>query len=242
MSRSYLDLCRALVAELGIAGGTGPSAVTGQSGELANVVRWVADADVAVQLLWQDWQFLWTPGPSSEQLIAGDDTIPIITDLGTEIEDGLVFTVAGRSYRPTWMPWDSFRNHFKTNAKTTLSRPTHWTVRPDKIVELSHIAAAPIPWTMEYHRRPARMTANSQTSPIPDEYDRIIVARAALMYGGREDAPEVVVSMAAEYDDLLEKMESVYLAGFRNHTRSRNNRRPEPDITGSGGGTFGGFG
>lgn len=241
MSRSYLDLCRAFVAELGIQGGTGPSAVTGQSGELNNVTRWIADADVAIQTLWQDWKFLWSSGPSSQQVLTGADTITTVTDLGTEIEDGLVFTVAGRNYRPTWMSWEAFRSSFRTNVKSTLARPTHWTVRPDNVIELSHKAAAPIPWTIEYHRRPSRMTSNTQQSPIPTEFDRIILARAALMYAGREDAPEVVTSMAAEYDDLLEKMESAYLPAFRNHTRSRNNGRPAPDITGSSDG-FGGFG
>ena len=242
MSRTYLELCRAFVQELGIAGGTGPSNVTGQSGELANVTQWIADADLSVLNEWTDWKFLWTPGPAGQQLITSADTITTITDLGTEIETGLVLSVANKGYRPEWIPYEEFRLAFKTNTKVTLARPTHWTVRPDGVIELSHRAASPIPWTMEYFKKPSRMSANTSLSPIPTHLDRIILSRAALMYGGREDAPEVVVSMGAEHDDLLEKLESQYLAGLRNHRRSRNNGSPSPDITGAGSTQFGGFG
>lgn len=241
MSRNYLDLCRAFVAELGIAGGTGPSSVVGQSSELGNVVRWIAEADLSIINEWTDWKFMWTSGPVGQQITTGADTITTITDLGTEIEDGLVLTVANKGYRPEWIPFEQFRLAFRTNTKVTLARPTHWTVRPDGVIELSHRAASPIPWSMEYFKKPTRMTANASLSPIPDHIDRIILSRAALMYGGREDAPEIQLAMGAEYDDLLAKMEAQYLAGQRNHRRSRNGGRPQPDITGQSG-NFGGFG
>lgn len=232
MSRSYLDLCRAFVAELGIAGGTGPTAVTGQTSELGNVVRWIADADVEILNKWQDWKFLWTSGPVAQQLIALADTITTITDLGTEVEDGLLMDINGLGWRPKWMSWHDFNRAYKTNEKKTLLRPTAWTVRPDGIIELSHRVQQVTPWTLEYHKRPARLTSNLQTSPIPEHMDRIILARAALMYAGREDAPEIAISMGAEYDDMLVSLENMYLPALRNHGRSRNNGLPEPDFLG----------
>lgn len=236
-SRTYLELCRALVAELGIAGGSGPSAVTGQTGELDNVTRWIAEADLYIQNLWLDWKFLWTAGPTAQTIAAGASTIATVTDLRTEIEDGLIlFAGSTQAYRPLWMEWPDFRLQFGTRPKNTQSKPAHWTVRPDGVIELSSIVAANTAWTLEYQRQPVRMTSNTSTSPIPAAYDRLIMSRAAIMYGTREDAPEIQTGMAAEYDDLLEKLESACLPGQKYNRRAQNRGQPEPDFLGRGNG------
>lgn len=235
MSRQYLDLCRALVAELGVAGGTGPSGVTGQSGEFANIVQWVGDADIYVQNLWQDWKFLWSEGPIGQSLPIGDGDITTVTDILAEVEEGLVLhSGTSQAYRPKWMPYPDFRVRYLTTPKQNAAKPTNWSVRPDGIVVLSHNVTQITPWTLEYHRRPERMVDNTNQSPIPTHFDRIILARAAVIYGGREDAPEIIASYTAEYVDALEKMESAYLPGQRNHRRSQNRGQPEPDFLGRG--------
>jgi len=236
MSRSYLDLCKAFVSELGIAGGTGPSAVTGQQGELANVVQWIADADLYVQNLWSDWKFLWTEGPAGQSLNAGMGVISSITDMQTEIEEGMVIHAGTvRAYRPKWMSYPDFRAQFKTRPKNNSSTPGYWTVRPDGIIEVSSNVTDATPWSLEYHKTPTRMTENGSVSPIPTHFDRIILARAAVFYGTREDAPEIDTGFVAEYADTLEKMESAYLPGQRNSRRSQNRGLPEPDFLGRGG-------
>lgn len=232
MSRSYLDLCKALVAELGVAGGN-IAAVTGQSGELGNIVRWVADADLYIHNLWADWKFTWTSGPTGQLVNANGDTISSITDMASEIERGLVLKAETVSaYRPRWMPWPQFREQFKTRPKQTNPTPGYWTVRPDGVIELSEKVTDNTAWSLEYYRVPTRMVNNNDLSLIPTRFDRIIIARAAIMYGVREDAPEIVSGFAAEYDDTLEKMESAYLPGQRNSRRSQSDGYPQPDFLG----------
>src|SRR5688572_4470889 len=55
---NFLQLCQDLVSELGLAGGSGPTTVVGQAGELRNVVRWIAQANLDIENQWIDWKFL----------------------------------------------------------------------------------------------------------------------------------------------------------------------------------------
>lgn len=232
MSRDYLTLCRDLVAELGVAGGTGPAATTGQVGELGNIVRWVAESDLYVQNLWTDWQFLWVKA-SGSRLANGEAEIGSVTSLETEVEDGLILhSGTAKAYRPKWLSWPDFRERYDTRPREKSSTPAAWAVRPDNVIVLSETVTGSTPWTLEYYRIPTRLAANGDLSLLPTRFERIILARAAIMYGVREDAPEIVTGFASEYSDTLEKMESFYLPGFRNHRRAQSSGVPEPDFLG----------
>ncbi len=210
MSRTYLDLCKAIVSELGIAGGTGPSAVTGQRTELKNIVDWVADADLYVQNLWSNWNFLWTE--ASGTVTAGESEIITLTNMRSEIEDGLLFDPGTNgAYRPKYMPWRAFKVQYETKPKRTARRPDHWSRTPAGIIKLSQKTASNLDFSMDYHALPTRMSANGSISPIPTPYDRIILCRAKLIYSEREDAPEITAGASAEYLDILEKLESFAL-------------------------------
>src|SRR5260370_29184580 len=66
MSRTLIDLCRDIVSDLGIAGGTLQS-TSGSSlnNEQKNIIKWIKRADLFVQNLWVDWRFLWYQDPAA---------------------------------------------------------------------------------------------------------------------------------------------------------------------------------
>ena len=222
MTRPYIELCRDLVAELGVAGGSGPASVEDQRGELKNIVRWVAESDVYVQNLWTDWNFLWTFN-TGNFLLPGASTIPTIVDFNHPVENGLVlFSDTPSPHRPKWMEWDDFRMAYGASPVQSQVRPSAWTQRPDGLLVLSQrTMAAETHWTIEYHRTPARMMINTDISPLPIQFERIILARAAIMYGTREDAPELISGYGAEYADTLSKLEGSCLPNQRPHVRAR---------------------
>ena len=68
---TFLQLCSDTRRECGVAG-TGPTAVTDQSGQLENIVNWVKNAFVEIQNRHQDW--LWLKSTFTFDTTASDDT------------------------------------------------------------------------------------------------------------------------------------------------------------------------
>ena len=69
------------------------------------------------------------------------------------------------------------------------------------------------------------MAANATVSPIPEQYHRIIVARAKTMWAEREEAPDILIASSAEYADLLDKLESSQLPGQKARRLSSNDEK-----------------
>lgn len=232
MSRSYLDLCRLLVSELGVAGGTGPATVVGQVAELRNIVQWVAEADVYIQNLWTDWDFLWAKAEGN-YLPPGATSIRSITDLNLPLPDGMVLEAdSPNAYSPTYMAWPEFRQRYTIKPRRA-GRVAAWAMRPDGVIELSHSVSDDTYWSLEYYRKAKRMAANNDRSPIPEEFDRAIIARAAVIYGTREDAPEIVSGYAGEYDEAIESMQAQQLTALRPHGTAGQAATPAPDWSGA---------
>jgi hypothetical protein len=207
---TYLELCQAYVAELGIAGGAAgqlPAAVTGQSGELANVVRWVRDAALDIDNQWLDWRYLWTTYAKSAA--ANSATLPA-ADVTMRLWDINAFFY--RAPGGTWAPLQYVtrermrREYSPLNA--TAGPPSAFTINPDNSLVLNCPADVAYEIKGEGWRAPVRLTANNDTPLIPNSYQRIILCRAAVMYGNKEDAPEIISGMTAEYETLLEKLEA----------------------------------
>ena len=51
---------------------------------------------------------------------------------------------------------------------------------------------------------------------IPPRFHRIIVARAKMYYAENEDAPEILASSLAEFEDQLDKLEADQLQRQKN--------------------------
>lgn len=221
-ARTYLELCRAVVSELGIQGGSGPVSVTGQSRELKNIVDWTAEADLYIQQLWTDWKFLWTTETVS--VLTGLDTFALTMPLGFPDEErGLIVSRGTPSaYVVPWMAWEEFFDTYQILGKSASPRIAHWSLDPDNVIRLSHLTSGTVSFYAQYWREPLRMVNNTDRSLIPGTYDRIIVLRAKIIYAEREDAPEIMAGSSAEYADLLEKLEAFQLPKHRHGRTSRN--------------------
>lgn len=229
--RTFLQLVQDTVADLGIQGGSGPATLTDLEGEFANIQRWVAEADLYVQMLWLDWDFLW---------VEDTNTIPIDTHLLiAPASSALIRRVESRSltlrpgtstaFVPKYMDWREFRDKYEIRARTTMENPSAWTITPSRQVRLSHDVSANTDYRFEFWKWPQRMTAAGDYSALPGPMDRIIVRKAQMIYAGREDAPEIMTWASAEYADLLEKLEASCLP---QNSPSRTQRN-DPDAMAS---------
>ena len=63
---------------------------------------------------------------------------------------------------------------------------------------------------------PTELTTDSQVSEIPPRFHRVITSRAKMYYAENEDAPEIMTGALAEFEDLIDKLESDQLSGQKN--------------------------
>lgn len=203
---TYLELCQGFVQELGVAGGgeNNPSAVTGQTGELLNVVNWIAAAELEINNQCLDWKYLWA---EYSQALAIDDQEPTLPTgvlaPRTWIKDSFYLDRFGVNQRKlVWLDWSDYRD-----IDSFPNQPQSITMKPNGVLRLDAKMTQALTLTGEYYKAPTRMSANADVSPIPAEYHRIILCRAAVIYGGREDAPEVVNHYEPEYIEILNNLE-----------------------------------
>ena len=206
---TFLQLCQTMRRECGITS-TGPAAVTSQTGVLEKVVNWVADADVEIQSRWFDWDFLHV-STWNHNTIANVPTVAAPADLGVWDQESFYLDYSTANHKQlSVIDYKTWRRDLRQGVKTN-QKPDAVIILPDQSLRLESPPDAVYALTADYWKRPVRMTANSATSPVPEEYERIIVARAKIAYAESQGAPEVLMSAQIEYDDLLDKLESKYL-------------------------------
>ena len=220
MSSSYLTLAQKLRQEVGVSG-TGPSAVTSQTGMLAKIVNWVADANDDICSKWLDWGFLHTE--HTVNTIVGTKDYSVPSDFGIWDQDSFYLDRTASTYKKLmpmdyWYWRDALRNGSKTNAK-----PDYVIIKPNKAIILEAPPDAIYSLTADYYKTETRLSGNTATSSIPTKFDRIIICRAKIYYAEHENAPEVMENALNEYNDLLNKLESLYLPEQEPRTRSSNN-------------------
>jgi len=216
----YLTLCQNMSRDIGIPG-TGPSSVTnGSLSEEENaVVRYVKDADVDIQSRWFNWDFLWTevtltPTP-------GTSTLTSPSDLGNWKLDSFVFSKGTNDYQELeYMDWDDYNLEYKLGVIDSAT-PEVFSVKPDNVIDLYPTPNAATTISAAYWKSPTAMSADTSESPIPSRFHKIITSRAKVYYAENEDAPEILAGALAEFEDLLDKLESDQLSGQKNRRFSR---------------------
>jgi hypothetical protein len=223
---NYLELCKDFVAEYGLSGGTGPATVANQVGELRNVTRWIADANDHVNNLWLDWKFLWREYSGTANINSATPSSPAET---VRLWDNNAFELREAGGEWVDLPYRTRREIRDAGRNATANRPGAITILPTNLLQFDCPADLAYEVYGQYWIQPARLAVDGDTPKIPAAYHRLIIVRAAVMYGSREDAPEIVNGAAAEWLDLKDKLEAAYL---EDHERRRSSTDRGLDDTG----------
>lgn len=223
---TFLELCQAYRSELGIPG-SGPTSVTPPDGELAKIVRDIKNAEVDVKRRWQDWKFLRRTHDTIIQ--AGSRTPEVALPPDINMWDPTRFRLnygTTSVIRLTAMDYLDFEE--RVDSWTAVSGP------PEVITwdRNQSLQVDPIPeeqYTLRgtYWLRAVAMTQETEVSIIPEQFHRIIIARAKIHYAEREDAPEITSGAVAEFEDLMEQLEANQLPGQHNRKFAS---APEPGV------------
>lgn len=221
---TFLELCKLTSRNCGV-GGSGssdvPTAVTSQTGELARIVAWVAEAWLKIQRKHQDWSFLrksasWTTvsGTSKYALGTGAGTVGITkATFGRWLRKTFrnYNTSAGLSSEVTmaYLDYDIWRNAYLLGGtRDARSRPHDFAIGPDKAIHLGPVPAAGYTVTGDYFIMPVTLAANADEPDIPIPFRMLIVYQAMQTYGFYEGAPEVLAWGRDGYAPLMAELEN----------------------------------
>jgi len=217
---TYLVLCQDMARDVGIPG-TGPSAVDAStlSEEETAVVRYISNADQDIQSRWFDWDFLWSE--ASITAISGTSTLTTSntgfpSTLGNWKLDSIVWDKTASTYQILeFLPWNEYRDTYKYGTVDS-DVPEVFAVKPDNSLDLYPTPNSATVVSAEYWATPTVMTADADISAIPPRFQQIIIARAKMYYAENEDAPEIMAGAVAQFEDLLDKLESDQLPTQKN--------------------------
>jgi len=108
---TYLVLCQDMARDIGIPG-TGPSDVSPTIEEEKDVVRYIKDADLDIQRMWFNWDFLWTE--YSTTTTPSTSTLTSPTLLAQWNIDSVVYDPTADNWQPlTYVGWKEYREDYK---------------------------------------------------------------------------------------------------------------------------------
>jgi hypothetical protein len=225
---SFLQLCSVAARECG-ATTTDLISVLNNDGVIGQIVGWVAQADLETQSRWNDWDFLHVTGWVTPTEV-GNPNVLSPPDLGTWDEESFVLDATTANYKTlASLDYVKWRNTMRNGAKTN-QKPSFCVVMPDLSLKLEAPPDAVYTLSADYWKRPTKMVNDGDTSPIPEEYERLIIARAKIYYAEFDSVSEIISSASVEYDDLLDKLEAKYLPSKRGRRMSEGEEivvRPE---------------
>lgn len=217
---TYLQLCQDLARDIGIPG-TGPSSVTANdlSEEEIAVVRYIKNADTDIQRRWFNWNFLWSEATLTPTASVSTLTSP--ADLGNWKLDSFVWSKTTNDYQELeYVDWDEYKIVYKLGVVDS-GTPEVFSVKPDNVIDVYPTPADTTAISAEYWKTPTILASDADLSDIPARFHKIIIARAKIYYAENEDAPEILSGALAEFEDLLDKLESDQLPGQKNRRFSR---------------------
>lgn len=202
---TFLELCKRVRSEAGISGDI--ATVTNQQGIMAKLVEWVRQADLDIQRMHPNWQFMWRMATPLLQ-IGVRNYLPADLEI-QQVRDSLSFQL-GKQYLQH-VSWDVWMRDHNLQLSDVPAQPTIYTQRPDGMFLFDRIPEHAYPLSVTYYTKPARMTENGSVSVVPEEYHEAIVRRALFLYACQEEDQYLMQTSQNEFDRLTSEMASEYL-------------------------------
>ncbi len=221
---TFLQLAAELFRECRYSGYE-PAAVTGQTGQLLDVVTWIKNAWTELQNSKQDWR--WMRSSFTVNTTASDDSyafgdctdtltvvaiarfgrwLPIDTDGTPVFKRYLTSAGVGTEVFLGYVPWGSFRSLYKTGTQNN-GQPVYFTIDPQNNLVLGPKPDGIYTITGDYQRGAQVLAANGDTPDMPSRFHQLIVYEAMKKYAGSTAAPEVMFRAASEGRAVMRQLE-----------------------------------
>jgi len=229
---TFLQLAVKGAREAGMAG-TGPSAVTGLSGQHLKLVNWLADTWTDLQGRYPNWR--WMRCGFTVNTVASTDTYAY-----TACTDSKTVTTIARfarwwandrlnpfkcyltsggvsgQYYLSYVPYEAWKRIYKYGAQQSQTgQPIHVSVDDDDQFVLGPNPNAIYTITGDFQRGPQILAASSDTPDFASRFHDLIVWRALERYATASVAPEVLALSAKLGGELMRELEMSQLPQFR---------------------------
>lgn len=212
---TFLELCKRLRQEVGGAG-TGPTAVSSQTGELGRIVSWITTADEDVQRLHNDWRFMvgsfTLPTVAADNSYAPADCSPTVTNLRDWKRDSIkiYLTSTADETKLARLDYQEWYDQYNLGSQTN-QRPRHYAVGNDLSLKLGQTPDVVYQISGEYHKSVTTMTADANTPVYPSEFHILPVYLGMMMYGRYTGANEIYQDGEIRYKRMIKQMERTQL-------------------------------
>lgn len=231
---TYLELCQKARREARI-GGSGPTTVTGQSGQLEDIVEWVKDAYKDIQLRhigkggwrWMRRTFTLTTTADDGTYASTDSAVVDAADSSainleswdiksrTDMPQCYLQTDGvGGEYRLTYLDWDSFKQLYRFGTQTS-NAPHHISIDPQNNLVLGPAPDGVYIITGDYHQSPQELTVDASTPDMPARFHDLIVWYAIEKYGFSELADEIIAKAKRYGGPMMRALERSQLPVMR---------------------------
>lgn len=227
---TFLTLSSGTRRECGVPG-TGPAAVTGQTGALERIVNWVAQAWTEIQQKHPNWR--WMRKPFTVNTVSGTDTYAygsvtdseaaaVITRFARWLPDDdnhpfqcyLTSGGVGGEYRLIYLPYDQFQWQYKLGTQNN-GQPIHVSVDHNDKIVLGPKPNAIYTVTGEFQRSAQIFAANGDTPEMPAQFHNLIMYMAMCKHAGFESAPEVLLRGTTEGNRMMRALERSQLPALQ---------------------------
>lgn len=214
---TFLEIAKRIRQECGIAG-TGPVTLTGQVGELLQVIDWMRAAYRDIQAAQVTWDFL--REEFSFATVSGTaDYGPTqhgLTDVNEWVTDTFrCYLTASDEMFLEYVPWGTFRDTWKIGANRTASaRPSFFSIKPDNSITFDVVPDAAYTIVGEYWKQPEDIGGNTDSPNFPSQYHLAIVWRALMFFAAYAAEPDKYTLGVDEYNRMLRRMVATQLQRF----------------------------
>jgi hypothetical protein len=192
--------------------------VLNQTGQLRNIVKWVADADEQIQTIYSDWDFLWSQ--FTINTISGVSIYTAPSNLASWDDESFFLDYdTGSHCKLSKMVYKEWRSGLRQGVNTN-DRPSLVVVLPNKNLLLVKTPDSVYNLTADYWKSPLRLSANTEVSLIPTSFERAIISRAKMFVFDDTGDREQYAAAATEFQVILQMLEAHSLPARSHATKT----------------------
>ena len=189
---NYLELVRRLRVEASVAGSI-PASVAGQTGEIARLVGWVADAwrEIQGNRLWK-WQW-------EQATVTVNATTNVVTSsipARRWVKDSAFITDKNLDF----IEWGEFRLIYPVVSDGDI---TAWSIRPDNAFVTNYKPTTNTSISVERYAIPTELVNDGDTPAMPSRWHMAIVWKALMKYADCEEAGVLRATAEAKLAPIL---------------------------------------